>query len=347
MKKVTILIILFFLVITSFYLIYEQKLKIGVIYFSSESHGKTHTKEILNFAKQNTGRENVELYFKSSDGSKRAIEEAVSYFAANNVKHIIGPDMSSEASYLLPLLEKEKMIALAPKVTSPDVIGKSPYFYSIAPPDSSIIRTFSQHISRQGTDSLIIYADQSNTVYVNSYLELFNKHYTGKIISIISVAEKIEPDFFNNLAQADGVLMVTGPKKTGILAQKVHLKEPTINIYSSDYGHGAAVYDYGGNVVWQIYTTMLYSAKHVNDEEKLASKFRARGIAVNQDSINYYDTFNYLLTMIEKHGRDPELLKNKFRGSTFPGFGGIIKINEAGITKRDISIRLFDLEGAS
>lgn len=346
MKKIGIAVLVLGLIFTGvfFYLKYNSPIKVGVIYYNAENFGPNEAPEIVEKIRDDL-EEKVKVYYAGVSGPGQ-MEEIFALLKDKGVKFIIGPTTSSQALQMISYLVKYKMVAIAPKVTSPDVVGQSRYFYTMVPTDKVVAKKLAEKINRDGIEKLVIFGDMSNPTFINTFIDYFQEAYLGQVIATHKVEGMDFAPAYPDVTGADGVLMVTTPVQTGILAQKVMEANPDISMYASDYSNGLGLFQFGGKAIEGLEIIALFDYEYLTKEhQEVVNHLVSEGLSITQDTINYHDALKLLLAMIEEHGYNPGKVSEELKGSSFLGLGGRVYIDEKGYSFRNIT--LFRIEQGS
>ena len=265
---------------------------------------------------------NFKVVYIPYDSTER--EEVRSIFKASlkkyKFKYFIHATSSTLFSYIDDIVKEKKVFGVGSTVTSPKVLGKNPYFYSISVSDDLQAKLMAQEINKVSTSVLIIKSNK-NLIYTNNYISLFLKNFKGsyKITTFkdLDLKDKIY-----------AVLLLLEPKNAALSVQKIKAVYPKVLIYGSDYIDNIQYRQYGGSAIKGTKIFLLYDydyAKSKVDNNYLDTTF-----------INTYDTYSFLSYLINKY-HSPKNISKNIRGESFTGLGGRFKINKQGFTERAAS----------
>lgn len=345
-KRISIFLIIIILGIAGFYLYlrYHLPIRIGVIYYNSENYGPNETPDVAEVLR-NDLKKQIQIYY-AGISSDIEIKDVISYLNEKGIKFIIGPTTSSQALEMIPLLEKYNMVAIAPKVTSPLVVGTSANFFSIVPTDEIVAVKLAEKMNKDMVKRVLVFRDRGNPTFTGTFEKYFKEGFAGQVIASEPVNGADIQLNLRSLERADAVLFLTTPYQTGILVQKIRQINSEIKFYASDYSIGRALIEFGGEAIQGLMIISLFDNRYLSGEGKEeADKLQQMGLDINQNTINYYDALHLLLELIEKYGKNPSIIKRELKGYSFAGVGGKLHIDEQGIPYRNVTlVRLEDGE---
>ncbi|AEH50732.1 type 1 periplasmic-binding domain-containing protein [Pseudothermotoga thermarum] len=241
----------------------------------------------------------------------RSLEEIEKFLRDNQKTYAIGPRTSSQALRLIPLLEKYQIFAIAPLVTSPEVLGKSNYLVSLSSSDDLQVR----HIASLLLDfeNIVVFTDFDNPVYCDTFYDILVKELPEKTILKV-VVDKVEnlslPDEF------DVVVFVTEGRKAGLIAQMIRSRNFEIPLFGSDYVYSDQLIQIGGKAVEGMIVYNLFDL-----ERMLVRNFTSLHEAGSYDAALVIDS-------LVKQGVKPNLAGEYLKGKSFSGATGDFTISE-------------------
>lgn len=158
--------------------------------------------------------------------------------------YAIGPRLSTEALNIISLLEQYNIFAIAPLVTSPEVIGKSEYLMTLSSSDEIQVYEISERLEKDQVKKLLVVCDEKNPVYSEIFAKILKntvKRAEIQIVFINSVDELVEYSFEN----FDSMLLITDGIVAGMIAQMASNRGFSGRIYGSDYTFTDALFETG------------------------------------------------------------------------------------------------------
>ncbi len=161
--------------------------------------------------------------------------------------YAVGPRISTEAMALLPYLDKYQIFAIAPLVTSPQVVGKSRYFMTLSVTDDIQAKGLVDQLNSDSRKNTIVILDKNNIVYSENLFKIMVQYSSTPLhcLYIDSVDEMLDFDFSNY----DSIVLVLDGRVAGLVAQLAMNKGFKGIIYGSDYAYTDALLSTGGLAV--------------------------------------------------------------------------------------------------
>jgi branched-chain amino acid transport system substrate-binding protein len=320
-SKKLIISLLIIITIISFVFIYIsfQHPVIGVLYEVG-----TRTLQGVEDAKSDS-YSNIEIMTQTMNNGD--LEASLKKFVSNGIKIIIGPRSSTQASSLIPLLEKYDLYAIAPAVTSPKVIGISKRFCTLGISDDLIVNAFAKEIAGDGITKVIIFKGTVNKLYNDYFAELFNEQFIGDVLEVISVDDPFDTEIpLETTIEADAALMIMNPKKTAVMLKRLEKHMTGLKYYVGDYSLGTDFFEFGGQYVSKVKVGLAVSP----------------GISAEEMVPNYiggYEAFKVVEEIYEKNINPEEFFSSPDEYS-FEGYADIISFKADGSSNK--SVRFFN-----
>ncbi len=228
--------------------------------------------------------------------------------------YAVGPRLSSEAQRLIPMLEKFKIFAIAPLVTSYRVVGKSSYLMTLSPTDEEQGRQIAEKLRFEGCQRVLLVADKLNPVHSETIEESLKRYLSVEHFEtrqIESIDELLDEDF----DRYDGLVLALDGRKARIVAQLARKKGFSGTLLGSDYAFTDDLIMAGGPAVEGMivcclfdYETMLRSG--ISDMQVAGSYDATMIIAdLKRNRVSQHEAASYL------------------RGRTFEGVTGRFSVN--------------------
>ncbi|TYB91902.1 MAG: hypothetical protein FXF54_08000 [Kosmotoga sp.] len=251
------------------------------------------------------------------------IEEAIEKFADKGINIIIGPKTSTQASSLIPLLEKYDMYAIASAVTSPFVIGRSSRFCTLGISDELIAKAFAEEAAKDGIKKMLIFKGTVNKLYNDYFAEKFTEKFIGKVLDVIAVDDPFNVEIpLEKAVEADAALLIMNPKKTGVILKRLEKHMTALKYYAVDYSMGTDFYEFGGQYVSKVKVGMAVSS----------------GISAEEMDPNYiggYEAFKVVEGLYEENIQPEDFFSSPEKYS-FEGYADLISFKEDGSANKII-----------
>ncbi|MFW6119936.1 MAG: hypothetical protein ACOC80_03425 [Petrotogales bacterium] len=314
-KLITILLVI--VAAISFYFIYTslKQPAIGVLYEVG-----SRTLQGVEDAKRDS-QSGIEIMTQTI--SDMNFEESLKEFVDKGIEIIIGPKTSSQALSLIALLEKYKLYAIAPGVTSPKVIGKSKHFCTMCISDDLIVKAFAEEAAKDGIERVLIFKGTNNKLYNDYFTELFTEKFIGKVLDVISVDDPFNTKIpLGKAIEADAALMIMNPRKTGIILKRLEKHMTALKYYAVDYSVGTDFYEFGGQYVSKVKIGLAVSPGILAEE-------------MDPNYIGGYEAFKVVEEIYENNIDIEEFFSSPEQYS-FEGYTGIISFKEDGSSNKSI-----------
>lgn len=213
--------------------------------------------------------------------------------------YAVGPNLSSQAHDLLPFLEKYKIFAIAPQVTSYLVVGKSSYLMSLSVTDEEQGKQIAELLKRFRHDRVLLVCDKLNPVYSQSLEESLRKFLsveTFKSVHISSVDELVDEDF----AHYDVMVLAVDGRLAGMIAQLAKTRGFSGTLVGSDYAFDRDLIPSGKDAVEGMLVCCLFNYPVVVekgfDDIEIAGAYDATMLIVEllQNKISPQNAAEYL-----------------------------------------------------
>lgn len=239
------------------------------------------------------------------DTSEDKLEAALNKFSNN---YSIGPRLSSQAYRLLPLLEKYRIFAIAPLVTSHSVVGKSQYLMTLAMTDEEQGKQVAERITSHGGTKILFICDRNNPVHNQTLKQGLEKNLPTSFLDTVEISE-VEELLGKDFTEYDTVVLTLDGRKAGLVAQLIRSKGFNGLMIGSDYAFTDDLIKSGKQSVEDMLVCCLYDYKAM----------RARGV----DDMQVAGAFDAAMLIAElmqnriSTERAAEYLKDrKFNGAT-------------------------------
>lgn len=228
----------------------------------------------------------INLIVKDDYGIPSEGVKGLTELAGDGVKYVIGPDLSSVASAVVPMLEANKMYMLSPTVSTSSLAGKDDNFYRIMPYNS-----FKQSVaiskylrSKLNIKSVTVIYDSRNASYSDDIVRKFSEAFMragGKILDVrafnpdsgnsfnqlIEEDKKEQPDLYYIIGSAmDTSLIIWQIKKAGYHSKILIRKWAASNEF----------YRLGGSAVNGVMLFDYYIDKEMPDYKLFEGEYKKR-----------------------------------------------------------------------
>lgn len=209
------------------------------------------------------------------DASEDRLEETLNKLSNN---YSIGPRLSSQAYRLLPLLEKYKIFAIAPLVTSHSVVGKSQYLMTLAVTDEEQGKQIAERIISHGGTKILFICDRDNPVHNQTLKQGLEKNLSASFLDTLEMSE-VEELLGKDFTEYDTIVLTLDGKKAGLVAQLIRSKGFKGLMVGSDYAFTGDLIKSGKQSVEHMLVCCLYDYEAMRsrgvDDMQVAGAFDA------------------------------------------------------------------------
>lgn len=172
----------------------------------------------------------IELLVRDDKGSAEVGAEAARSLIAENVAGIIGPNLSSVASGVVPVINEANIVTISPTVSSLVFAGKDDSFFRVNSTTSQFATAYAERLKERGVMRVAAATDGRNSVYSDSWLNEFRKSFAavgGSISKSASFDSQVDGDYYRVIASLlwddpEGFIFVANGVDTAQLSQQLH-----------------------------------------------------------------------------------------------------------------------------
>jgi branched-chain amino acid transport system substrate-binding protein len=204
----------------------------------------------------------VELIIRDDEQNQDTARKVASELVERKVEAIIGPMTSSMAQAIVPIVNKARLIAVSPTVTTSELSGLDDYFLRVLPDTNSYApKSAHFHFKTLGLRRAALIYDSGNSSYTVSWLTAFSKSFEalgGHIVAVNSFKSggnvAFSPIVRDLLGRnPDLVVLVCSTVDAALLCQQVRKLAPRITISVSEWGSTERFIELGGTAVEGVY----------------------------------------------------------------------------------------------
>ncbi|WP_448521615.1 ABC transporter substrate-binding protein [Pseudothermotoga sp.] len=267
------------------------------------------------------------------DGEKPKLEADLRKYQNG---YAVGPRISTQAHDLLPFLEKYRIFAIAPQVTSYLVVGKSRYLMSLSVTDEEQGKQIAELLQRFQHERVLLVCDKFNPVYSQSLEESLRKSLsaeTFKSVHISGVDELVDEDF----AHYDVMVLAIDGRLAGMIAQLAKFRGFSGRLIGSDYAFDRDLIPSGKDAVEGMLVYCLFDYRSLSE----------KGFD-DIDVAGAYDATMLIVELIQKK-IPPQSAAEYLRGRKFFGVTGEFVIGsdlsaKRGLTFVEVRNESFEIE---
>jgi branched-chain amino acid transport system substrate-binding protein len=204
----------------------------------------------------------VELIIRDDEQNQDTARKVASELVERKVEAIIGPMTSSMAQVIVPIVNKARLVAVSPTVTTADLSGLDDYFLRVLPDTETYApKSAHFHFKTLGLRRAALIYDAGNSSYTLSWLTAFRKTFErlgGSIVAVNSFKSggnvafsPIARDLLQH--RPDLVVLVCNAVDSALLCQQVRKIAPQVTISVSEWGSTERFIELGGAAVEGVY----------------------------------------------------------------------------------------------
>lgn len=175
----------------------------------------------------------VELLVRDDADDPATAAQAVRDLSAAGVAAIIGPNNSSIAAGMLPVLNELKVVTISPTVSSLAFAGLDDHLFRINWTTRDNARIYARHYIERGILRMAAATDANNAVFSESWLREFRAAYEpagGRIVA----HERFDANGARGYSQTMATLLASGPEALLLIANSVDAAQLAHQIRKSD-----------------------------------------------------------------------------------------------------------------
>lgn len=254
---------------------------------------------------------------KDNRGDSEIAELNVTELIQDEVVAIIGPDTSTIAKVILPIINKNKILTISPTVSATDFFIKDDYFVILEPSNREFGNTLAKYLNENLINKkILILQDDRNPVYTADFVGNFVNGLDKKIkVNSTSIKRSIN-DFDRFVSEIlkdkpEVIVIVTDVIYASILTQKIRDNNEKIKIIICPWAKFNSFINYAGPKAEGV-LSIGYSDISKNREafKKFEEKFiNTYGYSPEFPSINAYNAVMILRETLLREDNVQELNK--------------------------------------
>ena len=167
---------------------------------------------------------------------------------------------------MLPIINKEKILAVGPVVAGDNIGGLDDMFIKIFPSTTDFGEAIAGLAVRQGIMSVSIINDKRNKPFGDTMIRGFESVYTnggGAVLARVNYLSDKEANFTEVAKKAvenspTGVLVIASAIDTALISQHIKKLSPNISLYASPWSISKELISSGGDAVESLYAYLPY-----------------------------------------------------------------------------------------
>jgi branched-chain amino acid transport system substrate-binding protein len=286
----------------------------------------------------------VELIIRDDEQNPETAGKVARELVERNVEAIIGPMTSSMAQAIVPIVNRARLVAVSPTVTTTDLSGLDDYFLRVLPDTQTYApKSAHFHFGKLGLRRAALIYDAGNRSYTESWLTNFRKAFEGLGGSVIAVKSfksggnvAFSPIVRDLLRQRpDLVVLVCNAVDAALLCQQVRKLAPRVTISVSEWGSTERFIELGGAAVEGVFIAQFVD--YGNTTPRYRNFLAAYRNRFRQDSgfsgLAGYDSANLVMDALAARKEGIPLKDAILATGAYQGVQRKIVLNRFGDTK--------------
>ncbi len=264
----------------------------------------------------------VELLIRDDLGSAEGARQAARELADAGVSAVIGHATSSQTLAGLQVTAASQLVLISPTASSPDLSGRSEYFFRVYPTFHESAQAFASYISEQRKlRRIAVIYDSDNAAYSKTYRNVFSDKYIssgGTLVKEVEFSSSSQPDFTPLLTEMrrtnpDCILIIASDIDTALIAQRVRLLGWKTSLFTSAWAQTEALLQNGGLAVEDMELEQSYALE--SDAPLFAAfkqQYRERfGRMPSFGAAFSYEAAGILLKALQQNGGKRDALRQE------------------------------------
>jgi len=199
----------------------------------------------------------IDLVVRDDKDDPETAASAVRYLHAADVVAIIGPNNSSIAAGMLPVLNELETVAISPTVSSLTLAGLDDYLFRINWTTQDNARLYAAEYAGRGILTVAATIDANNRVFSQSWLDEFAETYQGLGGQVVQ-ADAFDADTDEGYSatarrlvasRADAILLVANSVDAAQLAQQVRKLDDQTLLIAAEWAGSERLLTLGGGAI--------------------------------------------------------------------------------------------------
>jgi branched-chain amino acid transport system substrate-binding protein len=287
----------------------------------------------------------VELLVRDDEDMPEVGAAAVRDLHAAGVAAIIGPNNSSIAAGMLPVLNELEVVTISPTASSLTLADLDDYLFRINWTTRDNARIYARHYLQRGITRVAVAIDGNNRIFSESWLQEFSHEFeatTGKVVTQ-DVFDANDERGYSDTARklldsnAEAILLVANSVDAAQLAQQIRKIDSEILLIAAEWAASERLIFLGGSAIEGLELVQSYdrsdkSEHYLKFHDAFRSQFQQEP---GYSSIAAYDAATMLFLALERHESDGGTLKQALLNlGEVQGLQQPIKFNRFGDAKR-------------
>ncbi len=286
----------------------------------------------------------VELLVRDDANDPDAAAEVVRELYQAGVDAIIGPNNSSIAAAMLPVVNELQVVTISPTASSLVLAGHDDYLFRInwTTRDNAII--YAQRYLERGVRNIAVALDANNIIFSQSWLDEFRGPYEsggGRITATDAFDASDARGFADTAAlllaaRPDAILFVANSVDTAQLAQQIRKLDSDILLVAAEWAASERLLQLGGRAIEGMELVQSYdrsddSAHYAAFRDAYRARFAAEP---GYSSLAAYDAATMLFTALAQSEDGVPLKRKLVEIGAVQGLQQMVRFDASGDAQR-------------
>jgi branched-chain amino acid transport system substrate-binding protein len=294
----------------------------------------------------------IELIKADDKGEPAIAYTKVQELIDQGIIAMIGPTLSSTASEVLDLVNREKVVTITPSATANSLHKDDDYFFTIYGSNSQRAAALARFaLDELQVESIGVILDETNAAYTENYLESFAKAVPGEIqvIDVLRFSSssgyssyRFEPMMKQMVRNdPDSVLILGSSLDTARVVQQLYKLSLEVPILISEWAVNRELIEQGGPFTEYCYFSEIdRTGSTIESGDKIGIEFYDRyGIEISSGAVIGYESADILCRAIERSMQEKIPLERVIPEASFQTEKGKLSFSKEGNAQRSFTIR--------
>ena len=294
----------------------------------------------------------IELIKADDKGEPAIAYTKVQELIDQGIIAMIGPTLSSTASEVLDLVNREKVVTITPSATANSLHKDDDYFFTIYGSNSQRAAALARFaLDELQVESIGVILDETNAAYTENYLESFAKAVPGEIqvIDVLRFSSssgyssyRFEPMMKQMVRNdPDSVLILGSSLDTARVVQQLYKLSLEVPILISEWAVNRELIEQGGPFTEYCYFSEIdRTGSTIESGDKIGIEFYDRyGIEISSGAVIGYERADILCRAIERSMQEKIPLERVIPEASFQTEKGKLSFSKEGNAQRSFTIR--------
>lgn len=259
----------------------------------------------------------VDLLVRDNEGNADTAAQKVGELVKAGVDAIIGPNLSSIAGGMLPVLNELEVVTISPTVSSLKLAGKDDSFFRINSNTRQNAGAYAAYHHANGGRRVAAALDGNNRLFTESWFKEFTAAFEklgGEVVATEMYAPKMSGGYSAVVApllsaDPDAIVMVSNGVDTAQLAQQIRKVNNNVKLIAAEWAASEQLIELGGKAVEGLVILQTYDRNDQSEHyRRFATAYQQRfKSSPGYSSVAAYDAATVLFAALAKRSEGQSL----------------------------------------